>query len=118
MIKKITNEQALQMISEKAISKDLIENSEITVFAFTQHWCPQWTIMVSYFDSIIAEYPSLTIYTFEYDKEPCFNEFMNFKENVLKNSLVPFMRYYNKGQLVNESNFCMKEDFISLMLGD
>lgn len=118
MIIPITKEQALQMISEKAISKELCNNSEFTVFAFTQAWCPQWSAMQSYFNDIISEYSTCTIYTLEYDKEPFFLEFMNFKEKILGNSLVPYMMYYKNGKMVNESNFCMKQDFISLMKGE
>lgn len=53
------------------------------------------------------------IYVLEYDKESWYEEFLAFKEDILGNREVPYIRYYRDGTLVGETNFISSQGFIS-----
>lgn len=55
----------------------------------------------------------LHIYYIEYDREPWFETFMEFKETVFNNREIPYVRYYKAGKLTNESNYVPLDGFIA-----
>jgi hypothetical protein len=77
----------------------------------TQSWCPQWAWMRAYL-STLPEDPERAIFWIEYDREDFFEPFMAFKEDVLGNREVPYIRYYRDGKLVRTSNFIDKAGFL------
>ena len=108
MITRITlsDEQARDAISSGGFSAGITESSEAVALILTQSWCPQWTFMKMSLKGLGAgkDDLDLTIYTYEYDRSPLFNDFMNFKESVYRNWEVPYVRLYKKGKFIGESN--------------
>ena len=80
----------------------------------TQSWCPQWGWMRSYLESVPEE-PGVAVFYVEYDREPFFEDFMAFKEDVFGNREVPYVRYYREGRLSRESNFIDRGGFLRLL---
>ncbi len=77
------------------------EGEKVAVI-LTQAWCSDWKMMRRYLDRVSDE--DVAIAYVEYDQEPFFAEFKEFKETGFKNGLLPYIRYYVNGELVNESN--------------
>lgn len=82
----------------------------------TQSWCPQWTMMLSWLEAAGRE-AEARVYYAEYDLESYFEPFMAFKEDVLGNRSVPYVRYYRDGALVAESNYLAKDGFVKRLRG-
>ena len=55
------------------------------------------------------------IYYLEYNKASYCRAFLGFKENILKNSLVPYLRFYRKGVLTKDTNYINQDKFIRLV---
>jgi hypothetical protein len=108
MINRITlsHDQAQQAITDGNFSADIIEASKDVALILTQSWCPQWTSMNMSINGLKKglEDIDLTIFTYEYDRSPIFNEFMNFKESVYRNWEVPYVRLYRNGRFIGDSN--------------
>lgn len=83
----------------------------------TQSWCPQWKEMKTYLPQTEVALPSLNIYYAEYDVENwqnlSRNDFMAFKENTLRNSQIPYVRYYKDGKFLGSSNYVPLKGFIA-----
>jgi hypothetical protein len=84
----------------------------LTIIILTQSWCSQWHAMEQFLDEAVEKASACAFYI-EYDKEPWFEEFMTWKEDVLNNRFVPYLRYYKDGKLICESNFVSRDVFIS-----
>lgn len=89
---------------------DIVKSSRMVAIVLTQSWCPQWTMMMSWLKTAETE-PETSVYYLEYDLEPFFEEFMEFKEEVLGNRSVPYVRYYRDGVLVGQGNFVSRDGF-------
>ena len=114
-VKEIPDDIAQKMKNEGTIIPDLYSKSPLTAIVLTQSWCPQWENMKKMFSELQTESSSagdINIWFIEYDKKPYFEEFMNFKESVFENDQVPFVLYYCKDALVNQSNFVSKASFL------
>ena len=74
----------------------------------TQSWCPDWTWMNGWIERQRRNNQPVDIdidlYEFEYNKVRYFDEFMEFKERIFGNSLIPYVRYYVDGQFAGDSN--------------
>jgi len=103
---KLSHDQAQQAISDRDFSADITAASKDVALILTQSWCPQWVFMNMSIKGL-KEGPEdidLTIFTYEYDRSPIFNEFMNFKESVYRNWEVPYVRLYKNGRFIGGSN--------------
>ncbi|MBP7738656.1 MAG: hypothetical protein KA369_21960 [Spirochaetes bacterium] len=105
----ITREQAMTAIECGDFGSDVTASSRKVAVLMTQDWCPQWADMKKWFYSLEAD---CDLYELIYNKVDFFNEFRNFKERTWKNGLIPYIRYYNGGKLVAESNHVSKEEFM------
>ena len=59
-----------------------------------------------------GEGPDITVFESEYDRTGVFSDFREFKESVLNNWEVPYVRYYTEGSLHGESNFVSSMSFM------
>jgi hypothetical protein len=99
-MKIIGKEQALAAIRNGEFGDDIICSAETVAVILTQNWCPQWRAMKQF----AADITGAEVYYLEYDKTDIFDAFREFKEQVLGNDLIPYVRYYFKGTLIAESN--------------
>jgi len=111
MLEAINESQARDMMEKKAIPQEMINASESVAVILTQSWCPQWMAMRLWLKRLGKKHEQLKVYQLEYDRVPWFHEFMQFKETHLKNDLVPYVRYYHKGEYQGDSNFCGEDYF-------
>lgn len=118
-ITQITDEQVEFAIKNGDFGTDILQKSKNVAIILTQGWCGQWIVMRRYLKKIEKEKNELTrelsVFTLEYNKLSNFREFMQFKEEKLGNSLVPYIQYYNKGKLTESSNFVNQIEFLSLL---
>ena len=77
----------------------------------TQDWCPQWKRMKEWVSELPGD-TNIKFYEIIYNKEDYFNDFRGFKENIFKNGLIPYVRYYVNGELKGESNYVSEEGFM------
>lgn len=110
-MKAIDDKTILEMIKKKEIPESIYNSSEHVALVLTQSWCPQWLSMRLWLQRLAKKSPHVHIYFLEYDKSPHFGPFMQFKENHLGNDLVPYVRYFSKGEYQGDSNFCGEEHF-------
>jgi hypothetical protein len=104
--KTISDEDARNAIDKKEFSDSIRGSRDRVAVILTQAWCPQWASLKHSLDRIADSEPSdIDIYMFIYDRSPLFREFLEFKENVWENDLIPYVRYYRNGELRGESNF-------------
>ncbi len=103
---KLSDEQARKAISDNDFSSDITEASDAVAIILTQSWCPQWTFMDMSINGLkeSPENLDLTIFTFEYDLSPLFNEFIHFKETTYRNWEVPYVRLYKAGRFISDGN--------------
>ena len=119
MIKRnvLTDQQAKDAISTGEFADEIISSEKYTAVILTQDWCPQWTAMDNWLHQLeteeSAEDPDIEIFEYVYNVTGIRNEFMSFKENVLGNSLIPYVRYYVDGRLVGDTNYISKDGFLS-----
>jgi hypothetical protein len=112
MINKIksSKDQVFNAIENGEFDKGVISSKDLVVVVMTQDWCPQWIDMESWIYSIETN-KDIDVYELVYNRTEYFNEFMNFKENVWKNSQIPYLRLYQNGKLVGETNYINRERF-------
>ena len=111
----LTEEQAKAAIAEKEFPESVRSASDYVAVVLTQGWCPQWVAMKTWLRGMEKKgAPDLDVVTFElvYDKVAYSTEFQRFKETVLGNSLIPYVRYYYRGSLIHESNYVSGDTFL------
>jgi hypothetical protein len=101
-MQELSQEACRAMIDGGEVPESVRTSGERVAVILTQSWCPQWSAMRRYLDSL--DEAGLAVYFVEYDKLPLFAELMAFKETVFANALIPYVRYYRDGRLVSESN--------------
>jgi hypothetical protein len=106
-VKQIEKEQALYAVNHGDFGDDIIRSAERVAVILTQSWCPQWHAMQRF----IMDLPETEIYVLEYDRTDYFDLFRTFKEQVLGNDQIPYIRYYHRGILVAQSNAVHQELF-------
>jgi hypothetical protein len=111
-MKLITRDQAMHAITHGEFGYDLIRSADKVVIILTQSWCLQWHAMRRF----VSEFSAAMVYCLEYDRTDFVDEFRVFKERVLGNDQIPYVRYYSVGVLVAESNAVSEEAF-ALNLG-
>ncbi len=107
----ITDIQAEFIINNKEIPDEIVNSSERVAVILTQDWCPQWKFMETFLKKIPED--EVKIYYLSYNNKPYFREFMFVKETTWKNHQVPFILYFNNGQLTDISNYCGHKAFNS-----
>ena len=100
-----------QTIQSGEFPEAIRKASDLVAIIMTQDWCPQWDYMQDWI-SLLNDREGLSIYLIIYNQEPYFQEFMNFKETVFNNLMVPYVRYYRDGALIRESNYVSKDLFL------
>lgn len=102
--KQIIEEQARYAIENGEFDKSVIASKNKVVVILTQSWCPQWRSM----DRWVYDMPTdedIDVYELEYNKTDYFVEFRSFKENVWRNYDVPYLRFYEAGICVEQTNY-------------
>jgi hypothetical protein len=112
MATRLTAGQCAQAMDGKEFGEDVRTAAPRVAVILTQSWCPQWPLMRSWLESALSEAGAKAFYV-EYDNEPFFERFMAWKEDMLGNRSVPYVRYYRDGALVAESNYISKNGFVS-----
>jgi hypothetical protein len=106
-MQQITGEQARNAIRQGDFGVDITHAADRVAVILTQGWCPQWHAMRQY----VAGFSGAQIFYLEYDRTDCFDAFKNFKEQVLGNDQIPYLRYYCRGVLVAQSNAVSESTF-------
>lgn len=110
----LSREQVLYAINHKEFPDEVIKSCNKVVVIMTQDWCPQWKDLQRWVYNIdTAE--EVNIYDIIYNKTDYFDEFRNFKENVWGNHLIPYLRYYKDGKLIDESNYVNENKFKEIL---
>jgi hypothetical protein len=111
----LTREQAEAAMSQGEFGEDVRDASRLVAVVLTQDWCGQWAAMDGYLTEMGSRHPELelTVFLCEYNRVDYFQEFLNFKEQVLGNRLIPYVRYYREGSLVGQSNYVSERQFLS-----
>jgi hypothetical protein len=107
MVKEISKDQAMFCIQQGEFAGEILSESQNVAVVLTQSWCPQWHEMKRF----IGELTDCSIYFLEYDRTDYFDDFRVFKEEAFNNFQIPYIRYYENGKLIDESNAVSKEDF-------
>ena len=112
--KPLEEADALAAVSTGEFPVSLRISRDCVAIVLTQDWCPQWTDLKSWLDSESAASSEfeIDVYWLEYNRVSYGDKFMRFKESVLGNSLIPYVRYYLKGDLVGESNYVSGSRFL------
>jgi len=109
---KLSTGQCAQAMAGSEFGEDVRKAAGRVAVILTQSWCPQWPMMRLWLGAALAEADAKAFYV-EYDNEPFFEQFMVWKEDVLGNRSVPYVRYYRDGVLVAESNYLSKGAFVA-----
>jgi hypothetical protein len=115
-VRKLAREECLAAMKAGEFPTSVREAAPGVAIVLTQSWCPQWAWMRSYLTAQKPD-PNLEIFWVEYDLEDFFEPFMGFKETVLGNDQVPYVRYYRDGALAAQSNFIDQGGFLRLLSG-
>lgn len=99
-MKLITKIQALDAITNSEFGNEIIRSAGKVAVILTQSWCPQWHAMKQF----SSDFTDAQVYLLEYDQTDYFDAFRDFKERVLGNDQIPYVRYYSDGNLIAESN--------------
>lgn len=106
-MKTLDKEQALAAIRDGEFGEDVIHSAERVAVILTQGWCPQWHAMKQF----VTGFHGAEVYFLEYDRTDFFDAFREFKETVLGNDQIPYVRYYRNGTLINVSNAVSEDAF-------
>jgi hypothetical protein len=109
---KLSSEQCAQAMAGNEFGDDVRKSAVLVAVILTQSWCPQWLMMRSWLGAALEE-AGAKAFSLEYDNEPFFERFMTWKEDVLGNRSVPYVRYYRDGVLVAESNYTSRSAFVA-----
>ncbi len=105
----ITDEQAQHIIENGEIPSELINTKGRVAVVLTQNWCPQWVAMKTWLKKLDED---ITVYYQCYNIKPYSYKLMKVKETKFGNDLIPYVRYYKNGQLINETNYVGQEHFL------
>jgi hypothetical protein len=111
---KLSPAQCERAMAEGEFGPELLASAPAVALVLTQSWCPQWAWMRSYLEGLPPD-PAFAVFYVEYDREEFFEPFMAFKEDVLGNREIPYVRYYREGRFARESNFIDSGGFLRLL---
>jgi hypothetical protein len=116
-IREILDEQVKYGMQNGEFGRELTASSAFVAVILTQDWCPQWSAVQQWLRDLHngGEPHDLDIgvYQLVYNRKEYFDRFLRFKEDVLGNSLIPYIRYYADGRLIGETNYVSAEEFIN-----
>ena len=103
--KTIDDKEMQHIMDTKEVSDDIKKSSENVLAIFTQDWCGDWKglqreLNANKDNSNI----DIAIFICMYNESPLYEPFMNFKETVWNNYLIPYLRYYKNGSFVKDTN--------------
>jgi len=110
-MKELTEADCLALMAKGEFGDSIIGAAHSVAVVLTQSWCPQWSWMRSYL-SKLSQDEGREIFWIEYDLADCFEALMAFKERIFGNDQVPYVRYYQGGKLVAESNYIDQGGFL------
>ena len=113
-MKKLDEEACLGLMRDGELDRRIVGAAPAVAVVLTQSWCHQWGWMRSYLSDLPPDGGS-EIFWVEYDLEDFFEPFMRFKESVLGNDQVPYVRFYRGGELAGESNYIDQGAFLRLL---
>jgi hypothetical protein len=111
-IKTLTRDQLDALVRESDFPESVRLAAPKVVVIMTQDWCPQWSDMEAYLPDFADQ---AAIFTVAYNVLPDFKRIMNFKERVFQNRQVPYLRYYQDGQLVLDANWMSRARFAAML---
>jgi hypothetical protein len=112
--KMLSKEQALIAMQNLEFSADVTASNNNAAVVMTQDWCSEWMAMKRWMDSM-EDIKGLDIYELIYNTVDYYNDFLQLKEKSWKNYLIPYIRYYADGVLIQQSNYVNKEDFMKIL---
>ena len=112
--KKLSEDQVLEVIKTGDFSPDIIASKNKVVIILTQDWCTDWKRMREWLDTL-DDAIDIDIYELIYNKSEHFQRCLDLKENKWNNSFIPYLRYYQNGILIKESNYVTKEEFLNIL---
>jgi len=104
-LSELNEEESLKTIEQGEFSEDILNSATHVIIILTQSWCPDWGAQRSVITSM-PDRSHLKVYFLEYDRKNFGHKFMNFKESVFRNGLIPYLRFYKNGQFTMDSNYC------------
>ena len=114
---RLTAEDCAEAMRNGDFGPAVREAADRVAVVLTQAWCPQWVMMARWLGAA-AEAGGARVFYIEYDREDFYDVFMTWKEDVLGNRLIPYVRYYAGGRLTGESNYVGKDAFAAALLRD
>ena len=111
----LSREQAASAMRLGEFDPSVCTASRLVAVVLTQDWCGQWAAMDGYLAEMGSRHPELelTVFQLEYNRVDYFQDFLRFKEQVLGNAVIPYVRYYRDGRLVGQSNYVSERQFLS-----
>jgi hypothetical protein len=113
--RELSREQAEFAMRQGEFDEGVRGASPLVAVVLTQDWCGQWAAMDGYLAEMAGRYPELelTVFQLEYNRVDYFQDFLRFKEQVLANAVIPYVRYYQDGRLVGQSNYVSERQFLA-----
>jgi len=111
----LSREQAAHAMRHGEFDPGVCAAGPQVAVVLTQDWCGQWAAMDDYLTELAGRRPELELVVFqlEYNRMDYFQDFLRFKEEVLGNRVIPYVRYYRDGRLVGQSNYVSERQFLS-----
>jgi len=103
-MKELNEEEALKAIELGDFSAEVVNSAAHVIIILTQSWCPDWRAQRREIASLPGTH-DLQVYFLEYDRKKFGHQFMTFKETVLRNGLIPYLRFYRNGEFCMDSNY-------------
>lgn len=100
------------LLAHQEFSSSVLLSGEKVAVVLTQDWCPQWKDMESYLPGFEDQ---VKVHYLEYNRHQDFERIMGFKEDVLGNDQVPYLRFYKNGKLIAETNWIPRGTFQALL---
>ena len=114
----LSDSQAKYAIENGEFDSAFLRSKENIAVILTQGWCPQWTGMDGWLQALSENKEpkdiDIDVFQLVYDEVEYFSEFRRFKEGTWNNGLIPYVRYYRKGKLVEESNYVSADAFLAV----
>ena len=112
--REITREQAELAMRSGEFDPSVCAAAPRVAVVLSQDWCGQWLAMDQYLREMAARpmEQDLVVFHLLYNHLGFFQEFLRFKEEVLGNDAIPYVRYYRDGALIAQSNYVSEQQFL------
>lgn len=111
--KTISDADARSAIEQRDFPLAVCASCARVAIVLTQGWCHQWSDLKRGLERIASsEEREIDVHVFVYDRSPLFDEFLKFKERVLGNDIIPYVRYYRDGRFLAATNYLPVEEFL------